>query len=133
MKRPEMRPRMRPLTDEEGEVRELTAEGFKSMRPLREADPGFIEAMDSLRKKLGRPKAEAPKVHIGFRLAADVVESVKASGPGYNARVEEALREAGFGAKALKQAKVAAAAKRRRAAKQAAKQAAKATVAERMA
>ncbi len=113
--RPPVRPPMRSLTDEEGEVRELTAEDFKSMRPLREADPSFIEAMADFRRKLGRPKAAAPKVHIGFRLAADVVESVKASGPGYNARVEQALREAGFGAKALKIAK----AKRRRAAKRA--------------
>jgi uncharacterized protein (DUF4415 family) len=48
--------------------------------------------------KGARPKAEAPKVHIGFRLAADVVESLKASGPGYNVRVEQALRAAGFGA-----------------------------------
>ena len=46
----------------------------------------------------GRPKAETTKVHIGFRLAADVVNSVKASGAGYNARVEQALRKAGFGA-----------------------------------
>ena len=127
--RPPMRPKMRPLTDEEGEVRELTAEDFKGMRPLREVDPGFIEAMADFRRKLGRPKAAAPKVHIGFRLAADVVESVKASGPGYNARVEQALREAGFGAKreadvdgkALKVAK--AAAKERRAARQEAKRA----------
>ena len=52
--------------------------------------------------KNGRPKAGAPKVHIGFRLAADVVESLKASGPGYNVRVEEALRAAGFGARAKK-------------------------------
>ena len=37
-------------------------------------------------------------MHIGFRLAADVVESVRASGPGYNVRVEQALRAAGFGA-----------------------------------
>ena len=93
------------------------------MRPVREAMPELIEAMAEFRRKLGRPKAEAPKVHIGFRLAADVVESVKASGPGYNARVEQALREAGFGAKALKQAKMAAAAKKRRAAKQEAKRA----------
>jgi uncharacterized protein (DUF4415 family) len=45
----------------------------------------------------GRPKSGAPKVRVGFRLAADVVASIKASGPGYNARVEEALRAAGFG------------------------------------
>ena len=69
-----------------------------------DADPAV--ALD----KGGRPKAEAPKVHIGFRLAADVVESLKASGPGYNVRVEEALRKAGFGA--------AASAVKKRAAKQ---------------
>ena len=50
--------------------------------------------------KAARTKGEARKTHIGFRLAADVVESLKASGPGYNARVEQALRAAGFGAKA---------------------------------
>src|SRR5271165_1499933 len=92
------RPAMQPLTDEEGEVRELTAEDFKTMRPLRKVDPSFIEAMSEFRRKLGRPKAVSPKVHIGFRLAADIVESIKASGPGYNTRVEQALREAGFGA-----------------------------------
>ena len=43
---------------------------------------------------MGRPRAEAPKVHIGFRLAADVVQSIRASGRGYNARVERVLREA---------------------------------------
>ena len=46
--------------------------------------PGFIEAMDEFRRKLGRPKAAAPKVHIGFRLAPDVVASIKASVRGYN-------------------------------------------------
>jgi uncharacterized protein (DUF4415 family) len=93
---PKKRP---PLTDEEGEVRELTREDFRSMRPIREVMPEFIDAMAEFRRKLGRPKAEAPKVHIGFRLAADVVASIKASGRGYNARVEQALRAAGFGAK----------------------------------
>lgn len=91
-------PRRRPpLTDEEGEVRELTREDFRGMRPMREVQPEFIEAMEEFRRKLGRPKAEAPKVHIGFRLAPDVVASIKASGRGYNARVEQALRAAGFG------------------------------------
>jgi uncharacterized protein (DUF4415 family) len=99
-----MSKRRLPLTNEDGEVRELTREDFRGMRPVREAMPALIETMAEFRRKLGRPKAEAPKVHIGFRLAADVVESVKASGPGYNARVEQALREAGFGAKVERQA-----------------------------
>jgi hypothetical protein len=75
--------------------------------------------MAEFRRKLGRPKAEAPKVHIGFRLASDVVASIKASGRGYNARVEQALRDAGFGGKikgesSSKTTKTASAAKKRR-------------------
>lgn len=46
------------------------------------------------RRASGRPKAETPKVHVGFRLAADVVEGIKQTGKGYNARVEDVLREA---------------------------------------
>jgi uncharacterized protein (DUF4415 family) len=117
-----------PLTDEEGEVRELTREDFRGMRPVRMAMPELIEAMEAFRRKLGRPKAEAPKVHIGFRLAPDVVASIKASGRGYNARVERALREAGFGEtikrESPKLGKAASAAKKRRSAKQGAKPAA---------
>jgi uncharacterized protein (DUF4415 family) len=89
----------RPLADKDGEIRELTAEDMRLFKPIAEVDPGMIEAMAEFRRKLGRPKAEAPKVHIGFRLAPDVVASIKASGRGYNARVEQALRAAGFGGK----------------------------------
>ncbi|HEY5203460.1 MAG TPA: BrnA antitoxin family protein [Roseiarcus sp.] len=117
-------PKRRPaLTDEEGELRELIREDFRGMRPVREAMPELIEAMAEFRRKLGRPKAEAPKVHIGFRLASDVVASIKASGRGYNARVEQALRDAGFGETIkrewpLKMTKAASAAKKRRSARQ---------------
>ena len=81
------------MTDEEGEVRELTLADFRKMKPVRDAMPELIEAVENYRRK-GRPKAETPKVHIGFRLAADLVEQIRASGRGYNARVEKALREA---------------------------------------
>jgi uncharacterized protein (DUF4415 family) len=90
----DVRPPLRPLTDEEGEVRELTAEDFAHMRPIAEVDPGMVEAVAEWRNKGGRPKAEAPKEHISFRLAANLVASIKATGPGYNARVEKALRAA---------------------------------------
>jgi uncharacterized protein (DUF4415 family) len=109
---PKRRP---PLTDEEGEVRELTREDFRGMRPMREVMPEFVETMKEFRRKLGRPKAQAPKVHIGFRLASDVVASIKASGRGYNARVEQALRAAGFGDKIKRESsKTASAVKKRR-------------------
>ena len=138
MKRPAMRPGMRepvrPLTDEAGEVRELTEEDMRVFKPIVEVDPGMVEAMTKFRREVGRPKAVAPKVHVGFRLAPDVVASIKASGRGYNARVEQVLREAGFGgeeereASSLKKAaakKVAAAKKRRAERLAVAKQAAK--------
>ena len=37
---------------------------------------------------------DAPKKHVGFRLDATVVEGIKATGKGYNARVEDVLRDA---------------------------------------
>jgi len=84
----------RPLADKDGEVRELTADDMRSFKPIAEVDPGMVEAMKEFRRKVGRPKALSPKKHIGFRLAAEIVEGIKATGPGYNARVEKALREA---------------------------------------
>jgi len=98
MSEPKRKGQPRVLTDKEGEVRELSLADFRRMKPVREVLPEFVEAMDALRKKVGRPKTEAPKVHIGFRLSSDVVASIRASGRGYNARVEQALRKAGFGA-----------------------------------
>jgi uncharacterized protein (DUF4415 family) len=69
---------------------EWTAENIARARPFREVNPVLFEAW----KRRGRPSIETPKVHIGFRLAADVVDSIRATGRGYNARVEKILREA---------------------------------------
>ena len=71
---------------------EWIGENFARARPFKEV---FPEQYASWKKnKGGRPPVESPKVHIGFRLAADVVNGVRATGPGYNARVERVLREA---------------------------------------
>lgn len=84
-----------PLTDKAGEVRELTADDMKLFRPIDQADPGMAGAMQTMRSKGGRPTIDdKPKVHVGFRLAADVVDAIRATGKGYNARVESVLREA---------------------------------------
>lgn len=94
LRRP-MRPPLRPLTDEEGEVRELTDEDFANMdlRPVAETFPELPEAMKRIRP-VGRPPVSAPKEQISFRLAADLVADIKATGRGYNVRVEKALRKA---------------------------------------
>ena len=70
---------------------EWTDADFARARPFSEL---FPEQAHSLKNQGGRPKLERPKIHVGFRLAADVVEGIKATGKGYNARVEQVLRDA---------------------------------------
>lgn len=72
------------------DVPEVTNSEFATVRPFKEAFPAQYKSW----KKMGRPPVATPKVHIGFRLAADVVNAVRASGRGYNARVEKVLRDA---------------------------------------
>ena len=70
---------------------EWTEADTAAAKPFRELRPTLFEAW---KKQRGRPPVETPKAHIGFRLAADVVDSIRATGRGYNARVEKALRNA---------------------------------------
>jgi uncharacterized protein (DUF4415 family) len=42
----------------------------------------------------GRPKLAQTKHHVSLRLDQDVIDSFKATGPGWQARVNEALRKA---------------------------------------
>lgn len=76
------------MTDDENP--EWTAKATSEARPFSEVFPAQV----AIWKKRGRPPVETPKVHIGLRLAADVVEGLRATGRGYNARVEKLLREA---------------------------------------
>ena len=85
----------KPLIDDTGEVRELTAQDFARAHPAAEMLPtilGQAVAAELLAKR-GRPKAETPKVFTGIRLDADVVATFKASGKVWQTRVNAALRE----------------------------------------
>lgn len=87
-----------PIDDDENP--ELTEADFANARPFKDVFPKqYAEWVASGRapipvRRVGRPPVETPKVQIGFRLSPDVVERIRASGPGYNARVETVLREA---------------------------------------
>ena len=69
------------------------------------SNPEYQARLAATPVRRGRPKSKAPKVRVGFRLSAELVECIRASGPGYNARVEKMLRE-GFGPKAEASAKL---------------------------
>lgn len=68
-----------------------TEADFALARPFSE---GFPAQHAAWKNKAGRPRSDSPKVHINFRLAADLVDGIKAGGKGYNARVEKVLRDA---------------------------------------
>ncbi len=70
---------------------EWTLEDFRRARPVAEVMPELIEAAKRAR---GRPKLERPKEHVTLRLDAEVVESFKADGPGWQTRMNDALARA---------------------------------------
>ena len=77
--------------DEVEDNPELTEEELKEMRPFREVFPELAASID---RKLGRPKTETPKKAISLRLDQEVIDRFKASGDGWQSRMNEALRKA---------------------------------------
>jgi uncharacterized protein (DUF4415 family) len=86
----------KPLTNEEGEVRELTAEDLRRMRPAREVLPKLIgaKAAAELLRPRGRPRKEHPKAQVTLRLDGEVLEHFKAGGVGWQTRINAALKRA---------------------------------------
>ena len=80
----------KPLSNEEGEVRELTLEDMKQFKPINE-----VGLADSLMKKLGvRGPQKAPtKVRVSIRLSREVVEYFQATGDGWQTRMDSELLE----------------------------------------
>lgn len=71
---------------------EATDEQLGTAKPFDEVFPALADAM---RKNLGgRPKSENPKVAVSLRLDQEIVARFKASGPGWQTRMNSALREA---------------------------------------
>lgn len=76
---------------DEVESPEVPSPEIAAARPFKDV---FPEQHASWKRARGRPPSADPKVHIGFRLAADIVSGIRATGRGYNARVERVLRAA---------------------------------------
>lgn len=86
----------KPLTNDEGEVRPLTAADFRRMRPARDVLPRLVGAKVAaeLLRPRGRPPKEKPKAQVTLRLDAEVLEYFKAGGPGWQTRINAALKRA---------------------------------------
>ncbi len=72
---------------------ELTREDFAQMHPASEVYPEFVKRW---RRTRGKQKAPT-KEHISIRLDADLAAHFRASGPGWQTRLNDTLRRAVFG------------------------------------
>ncbi len=81
-------PKSKPLTDASGEVRDLTLKDLENFRSG-EVLPA------TLRRKIGErgPQKTATKERITIRLSRDVVDRFRATGDGWQTRVDAALQE----------------------------------------
>jgi uncharacterized protein (DUF4415 family) len=81
----------RPLIDEDGEVREITAEDVALFKPF----TSLPHAEQKMLLKLGKrgPQKAPRKVPISIRLSPDVAEGLRATGNGWQGRADEVLRE----------------------------------------
>lgn len=72
-----------------------TAEDFAQARPAHDVLPDLFspERAASLLRPRGRPKAEVNKVRVGIRLSPQVLAHFKASGNGWQTRIDAALRQ----------------------------------------
>jgi uncharacterized protein (DUF4415 family) len=56
--------------------------------------PDYRAKLGSVRAQRGRPKATAPKIATTIRLDADIVAHFRQGGPGWQSRINAALRAA---------------------------------------
>jgi len=70
--------------------RPRTADEVARFKPLAEAMP---ELAESIRRSRGRPRSESPKRQVTLRLDAEVLDRLRQSGPGWQSRVNDALKK----------------------------------------
>ncbi|MBP1627039.1 MAG: phage associated protein [Holophagaceae bacterium] len=79
----------KPLIDKEGEVRELSLEDMKAFRPIQDlAPPSLLHKL-----RVRGPQKTPTKEQINIRLSKSVLESFRATGEGWQTRIDEALQD----------------------------------------
>jgi uncharacterized protein (DUF4415 family) len=73
--------------------RELEAHWFAQARPASDVLPPDMYAALIEKRPRGRPKADETKVFTAIRLDADLLETFKATGKGWQTRMNAALRQ----------------------------------------
>lgn len=85
-KHPPLAPDAAPFDDENPE---WTRDMFAKARPAEAVLPP--EVLAAFKRPRGRPAKAAPKVRVAVRLDPDVVAHFRATGPGWQTRINDAL------------------------------------------
>jgi uncharacterized protein (DUF4415 family) len=80
----------KPLSDEDGEVREITAGDVALFKPFSTLPKAEQRMLQNLRRR--GPQKAPRKVPVSIRLSPDVAEGLRATGNGWQVRADEALR-----------------------------------------
>ena len=70
----------------------ITEEQWRRMRPAYLVRPELVARQ--LRRERGRPKAETTKQQVTLRIDRDVLDKFRATGAGWQSRINSALRKA---------------------------------------
>ena len=92
----------RPTEEESAEINqgiaadpdtyELTDEQIDNLKPWDQLQ-AEMKAAKEAKNKGGRPKADVTKEHINIRLSRDVLDAFRATGKGWQTRIDEVLKE----------------------------------------
>jgi uncharacterized protein (DUF4415 family) len=76
-----------PLTDENGEVRELTEQDFKNAVPFSALPASLQETLRGIQRK------KPAKVSTTVRFDREVIDAFRATGKGWQTRMNQALKD----------------------------------------
>ena len=80
-----------PLTNDEGEVRELSAADLRRFKPASEVLPASLQK--TLGMKQRGPQKNPTKQMTTIRLSPEVMSAFKATGSGWQTRIDGALKD----------------------------------------
>jgi uncharacterized protein (DUF4415 family) len=84
-------PKRTPLIGKDGEVRELTAQDLRHFKPAAEVLPHDL--LKVIRIKTRGPQKAPTKQATTIRLSPDVMAAFKATGAGWQTRIDAALKD----------------------------------------
>ncbi|MHA1067032.1 BrnA antitoxin family protein [Enterobacter ludwigii] len=81
-----------PTDEEDAKIREAVASDPDSML-LEDKNVKLVSLKQVIKARRGRPKSDVTKTRISIRHSQDVIDAFKASGDGWQTRMDIALRD----------------------------------------